>query len=126
MTMNLLLLFCLLAAHFLADYTPLSTPAMLAAKKHGRPFHPIFDHGMWQGIVMFLVMVCFGVPLAPLCFLFAAQVWSHALIDTMKGRLTFYFPNTVGNMANKWFWIVMGADQLLHQAVIILMVYSIA
>ena len=40
----MLLLILLFFSHFLCDFTPLSTPIMLNAKRVGSPLGPIFEH----------------------------------------------------------------------------------
>jgi hypothetical protein len=50
------------------------------------------------------------------------QLVTHFLIDLWKGRMAGWFPK-IQSPENKIHWIVFGADQYLHQVVIILMVY---
>lgn len=126
-----ILLISLFICHFLADYTHLSTGWMLSAKRFGKPFFPIFCHALIHALLMAVVLeVYFYNKLEnynPIAFtfsfvdkLFLFQLITHFLIDVWKGRMNGWFPS-LQSPANKWHWIVFGADQLLHAFVIILM-----
>jgi hypothetical protein len=45
-------LLSLLAIHWAADFTQLSTPTMLAAKRYGMPLFPIWQHALLHGVLM--------------------------------------------------------------------------
>ncbi len=85
----LLIVFVLLVCHYLADY-PLSTPRMLAAKKHGIPLIPIMDHALVHTILMLCALwgfdgfgyVNLSVPL--MMVLLLQQFVSHFCIDVAK------------------------------------------
>lgn len=113
----ILLNFC----HFLADYTPLSNKWMLDAKKYGKPIHPIFMHA-WVHMNLMLVVLIFFTPNMGVFYASILQLISHTIFDTLKGRLAKWVPITADN-TQKWYWIVMGFDQFLHQTVIALMIY---
>jgi hypothetical protein len=123
--MNYLLLIGLFFCHFLADYTPLSTPTMLAAKKLGTPLYPILNHGFVHGLLMGLVLLFYTDNHDLWYGLFAFQVISHTLIDTLKGRMNGWFP-ALQSPANPWHWVVFGFDQFLHAAVIVAMAAIVA
>ena len=114
------LLFALFFCHWLADYTPLSDPKMLAAKRFGRPFAPILVHGVVHGTLMGITLMCFGVETIRVVELYLFQAWSHALIDTAKGRLNARFA-ILQSPANVQHWMVFGLDQYAHTAIILLM-----
>lgn len=112
------ILLALFACHFAADFTPLSTKGMLAAKAVGTPAGPIFLHAGVHGLLQFIVLLPLagGQPAAVVCVL---QTLSHWLIDTSKGRLQAMHPS-LRSAANAGHWVLFGADQLLHAYVIIL------
>lgn len=110
----------LFICHFLADYTHLSTSWMLNANRLGKPFLPILIHAMMHMVLMWAFMAAaYGFTFNVMAIAFF-QLITHFLIDVWKGRMNGWFP-TLQNPANKWHWIVFGADQLLHAIVIILM-----
>lgn len=113
-TILLLLFFC----HFLADFTPLSTPWMLSAKKFGTPVLPILVHAAVHATLMGIALFILGAKNIPT--LFILQLSAHFLTDVLKGRLNFWFP-VFQNPANKQHWVLFGADQYLHAVVIIAM-----
>ncbi len=118
--MNTLLLLSLFFCHFLADYTHLSTNYMLDAKRLGKPFLPILAHACVHGILMFfpLVITLGFTWFVPILVWF--QIITHFFIDVLKGRMNGWFPS-LQSPANKWHWVVFGADQFLHAIVIIIM-----
>jgi len=117
-TLLILLFFC----HFLADFTHLSTSWMLNAKRLGRPIIPILAHALVHTILMGIVLGFFLPMNEPLYWnLLSFQMMTHFLIDLWKGRMNGWFPS-LQSPANKWHWIIFGADQFFHAVVIILMV----
>lgn len=119
LTLTALLLLC----HFAADYTHLSTPWMLSAKRFGTPVTPIIAHAGVHALLMFLVVLFgYGVHAALLVGVF--QFVSHALIDTTKGRINATFP-AVQSSANPAHWYVFGIDQTLHILVILFSVHLV-
>lgn len=119
--MNFLLLILLNIAHFLGDFTHLSTKEMLEAKATGWPLTPIAKHALVHACLMMVVLAFF----TDLSFEFAAmQFISHFVIDTLKGRMNVWFP-VVKDPSKKAHWYLFGADQLLHQIVIIFMVHMV-
>jgi hypothetical protein len=55
---------------------------------------------------------------------FAIETVTHSLIDILKGRINKWFP-VVEDQTKALHWAVMGADQLLHQTVLIVIVFLI-
>ena len=126
MTTVIILFIVLNFCHFLADYTPLSTKEMLAAKRFGKPIAPIFIHALTHTALMGVAILIFtnygtqhsisgGIVLL-------IQAISHTVIDILKGRFAKWIPITADN-TQKWYWMVMGFDQLSHQTIIALMIY---
>lgn len=126
MTTVIILFIVLNFCHFLADYTPLSTKEMLAAKRFGKPIFPIFKHGFVHAGIMGMPLWVMGVwgyfPASIFMEVFFLQLISHTIIDTLKGRFAKWISITADN-TQKWYWIVMGFDQFLHQSIIALMIY---
>lgn len=129
-TPALILFIILNVCHWMADYTHLSTKWMLTAKRTGSPSFPIFCHALIHATLMSIVIFIFitsvthivSLPLNIEFKLFVFQLCTHFLIDTLKGKINVWFPS-VSNQANIKHWYVFGLDQLLHQIVIILMVF---
>jgi hypothetical protein len=117
------LLLALFFCHFLADYTPLSDARMLAAKRVGRPFHPILAHGYVHGVLMGLALYFFGVKVEDAICLGLFQCLTHTGIDVLKGRLNARYA-ILQSPANVQHWIVFGLDQYAHTVVILLMWYA--
>lgn len=121
------LLLSLFFCHFLADFTPLSTPWMLKAKRFGNPLFPIFCHAAIHATLM-CIAISFYVGFDALQFRFDItdklvlfQLFSHFLIDVSKGRITAKYP-LLQDISKPIFWALFGFDQLLHATVIIAMV----
>ncbi len=109
--------------HWIADYTPLSTPWMLKAKRFGIPLLPILAHAGVHAICMLIVMLHL-LPVEKgwlVLQLSGFQLLTHFIIDVLKGKTTYYFPILQDNTKSPY-WTLMGFDQLLHQVVIIIMV----
>lgn len=139
----------LLLCHFLADYTHLSRPWMLKAKSKGKPVFPIFCHAMVHTILMGIVLYFWKYPTNNyvfvdvdgivrhlpcdikyykintdlLCKALFIQLFSHTLIDVTKGYLNRL--NIFKDITKPYFWILHGIDQLLHQLVILYMIYLV-
>lgn len=120
--MEPLLLILLFVCHYLADYTHLSTPDMLAAKRVGYPYYPIFTHAAIHASLMHTVIAFYGVSNIVLLSCSLLQLSSHFIIDVLKGKMNVWFPS-VANPANKEHWYIFGLDQLLHHCVIVAMWY---
>ena len=103
--------------HWAADFTHLSTPWMLDAKRFGKPLLPILAHaGVHTSLFFIAVFALHGLEMAMLAA--AIQLPTHFVIDVLKGRMNGWFPE-LQNFENKFHWMVFGADQFLHQSVII-------
>ncbi|MDR2970776.1 MAG: DUF3307 domain-containing protein [Bacteroidales bacterium] len=137
-----LLLFALNLAHFLGDFTPLNK-WFISAKQYGKPVWLVACHGALNGALYgitvglfilslkylffapFAVNLCtFAVkkllehPLKMILIVFTIETVTHTLIDILKGRINRRFP-VVQNSEKSTHWVVMGADQFLHQVVLI-------
>lgn len=131
MTELLILIATLNVCHYFADYTHLSTNWMLSAKRTGSPMFPIFCHALVHALLMGIVIAVYlkiktGLPIFGDTYdltdtAITFQLVTHFFIDTLKGKLNVCFPE-MANPANKIHWYVFGADQLLHQLVILTMV----
>lgn len=119
-TLLILLFFC----HFLADFTPLSTQWMLNAKRLGTPIEPIFAHACVHYALMAFTLFWFVGLRDPWLWVCICQIqlFSHFIIDVLKGRLNGWFP-VLQSPANKMHWVVFGADQFLHAVVIVIMAH---
>lgn len=125
------ILLALFFCHFLADYTHLSTPWMLNAKRLGKPLFPIFWHALVHANLMWICLEIYGYyylgthpfrwEISVIDELFLFQLITHFIIDVWKGRMNGWFPS-LQSPANKWHWIIFGLDQLFHAVVIIVMV----
>lgn len=126
--MNIGLLVLLFVCHWLADYTHLSRPYMLAAKRIGKPLSPIFHHALMHAFLMGIVCNAYlQLPLFNFQWdlgdkLFLMQLLSHFIIDVWKGKMNVWFPK-LANPANPYHWYIFGFDQSLHILVIIIMWY---
>lgn len=117
-----LLLALLFICHFLADFSPLSTAWMLRAKSTGSPLLPIFVHAGVHALLMFSVLLFFLLP--ELAIKLALLQWlAHFVIDVSKGKMNVFFPS-VTDPKNKSYWMLFGFDQLMHQLVILWMVWA--
>ncbi len=104
--------------HWAADFTHLSTAWMLNAKRFGKPLLPILIHAGVHALLFFVaVFFLHGFDKALLAA--AIQLPTHFAIDLLKGRMSVWFPE-LQSIENKFHWMVFGADQMLHQCVIIL------
>ena len=95
---------------------------MLDAKRLGKPIEPIFIHALIHTILIQIVLVCFVKDWLLIIELMVFQLFTHWIIDILKGRMNGWFPN-LQSPANKFHWYVFGFDQLLHQIVLIVIAY---
>ena len=119
---NFLLLIGLLFLHFVADFTKLSTPNMLSAKRFGTPLLPIFQHGLIHASLMTTYLLIFTQNIQFLGMMFLLECMTHFLIDVLKGKCNKWFP-IVQNPSNVEHWYVFGFDQFLHQIVILIIYF---
>lgn len=121
---NLAVLIGFLLCHWAADFTHLSRPFMLAAKRIGKPLTPIFCHSLIHGFLMSNVAgIVYGMNAAYI--ILAWVTLTHFLIDVWKGKMNVWFPSLL-NPANVFHWWIFGIDQLLHILVIILLTINIS
>lgn len=109
----------LLIGHWLGDYTHLSTPWMLQAKRLGTPIKPIFAHAIVHCILTIIALVIYGVSFKAILFGAAIQLSTHFAIDVWKGRMNGWFPS-LQSPANPFHWYVFGLDQMLHIIVLVI------
>jgi hypothetical protein len=95
---------------------------MLSAKRFGKPLLPILAHAGNHAnqVLWFTFFVVDDLYIAFYAALF--QLVTHFTIDVLKGRLNGWFP-ALQSPANPYHWYVFGADQFLHQLVILLTTY---
>lgn len=117
----MMLFILLLLCHYLGDYTHLSRPFMLAAKRFGKPIGPILLHALVHAVLMASVVFLFSGFRAAMVGLLI-QLVSHFVIDVLKGRMNVWYP-ALQSPANIFHWYVFGFDQTLH-IVIIFLIYS--
>ena len=121
MDMQLLHLFLALnLAHFLGDFTPLNK-WFIQAKRYGSPVYLVAGHGLVNGALYGLTILLF-VNWEAALYAFVIETVTHTLIDVLKGHANRRFP-IVENANKQIYWTMMGFDQLLHQMVLILIVY---
>lgn len=123
-TTTLIAFIALNVCHWLADFTHLSTSWMLNAKKHGKPLYPIFVHALVHAL-LFFVTIWALYDLDKALFAGGFQLITHFFIDLLKGRLNLWFKK-LEDMYARPYWIVMGADQMMHHFVIIITIYLIS
>ena len=120
-TTMFVILFLLMVCHYLADFTALSTGWMLQAKQFGKPLYPILVHASVHALLMGIVLLFF-VDFNVALRLFGIQLIAHFSFDTLKGRLNGRFPS-LQDHAKRGYWMILGFDQFLHHATILVMVY---
>jgi hypothetical protein len=109
--------------HWIGDFTHASRPWMLAAKRTGTPLLPILSHAVVHTLLM--AVACFAIWGADAAIIAAAiQLPTHFAIDVLKGRVNVWFPSVQSSAAYPH-WYVFGADQFLHQVVIIFIASSL-
>ena len=128
------ILIILLVVHWLCDFTPASTPWMLAAKKNGWPIHPIFCHAATHALFTLFIFRVFTKAyyncLFPLSALpdsvFVSMVcaslfilFTHWFFDIVKGMVARFYPST-GDISQKGFWVMLGLDQLAHTLMLVI------
>jgi hypothetical protein len=122
MHVQLCLLLALAFAHFLGDFTPLNK-WMLKAKRYGKPVSLVLAHGAVNG-ALYMLAALFFTDIRMALLAFAIETGTHTAIDVLKGRINQWFP-VVEDRTKAIHWTVMGADQLLHQVVLIMIVFLI-
>lgn len=102
----LIVLVCLTAKHFLADF-PLQSKYMLRKTNQKGWLLPLMAHsathaGMTFVILWSVINIKQALALAALDFVI------HCVVDSAKARLANY------NVFDKRFWVALGLDQMLH------------
>jgi hypothetical protein len=124
----LVLLVAFQVKHFLADY-PLQTPYMLQkCKPYPEYIWPLFAHaGVHAGMTFSLCVLASPFPLMWAaffaCSLASLDFLSHVVIDRLKASPSFlgrWKPN------QSQFWNALGADQMMHQFVMLFIVWRLA
>lgn len=129
--MNLPVLLILLICHWAGDFTHLSRPFMLRAKRLGTPVMPIFYHALVHAVLMAFAVEAyltftvdgynpFEFAATVVDSFFVIQLVSHFFIDLLKGKMNGWFPSLQDSTGYPH-WYVFGLDQLLHISIIILM-----
>ena len=114
-----LLLVLLFAAHFLGDFTPLSTATMQRAKAVGRPLGPIAAHAGVHALLIGLAVLVIAWPGgARYALAVAIAFGTHFTIDWARGRLVAGRPDRF-RPGTQAFWSALGLDQLAHGLVLI-------
>jgi len=114
-----LLLVSLFLAHFLGDFTPLSTRRMQAAKATGRPVGPIAAHaGVHAILVAAAVSISAWPGMTSLIAAMGVEFFTHLGIDWGRGRLGVANP-VISDPQARAFWMALGIDQLAHYLVLV-------
>jgi hypothetical protein len=120
MTGETAVLLCgLFLAHYLGDFTPLSTRRMLEAKSAAKPLWPIAAHaGVHTGLMAMVIALVSRPEGAILALACAIQFVTHFSLDAGRARLGRWRPD-LNDPARSKFWHLLGADQLAHALVLI-------
>ncbi|MDR0725477.1 MAG: DUF3307 domain-containing protein [Prevotellaceae bacterium] len=116
----LILVLVLNLAHFFGDFTSLNR-WFIVAKRYGKPVYMVAGHGAVNG-ALYGMAVWLIVDLQTAMIAFSVETLTHTLIDVLKGRINRRFP-VVEDSTKAIHWTVMGVDQLLHQMVLIFIVF---
>jgi hypothetical protein len=109
----------LFLAHFLGDFTRLSTKRMQKAKATGRPVGPILAHGAVHGFLVGIAVAAVASPgMSVLIAAMGVEFVTHFGIDWIRGRLGEGRPN-FSSPESPAFWTVLGLDQLAHYLVLL-------
>ena len=106
-------------AHYLGDFTPLSTPRMLEAKTNGQPMWLIAAHALVHTGLVALVILAVAFPAWSILALAAAiEFVTHFDIDAGRAKLGQRLPE-MNNPGHNVFWYALGFDQFAHAIVLI-------
>jgi hypothetical protein len=109
----------LFLAHFLGDFTRLSTNRMQEAKATGRPVGPIVAHGAVHAVLVGIAVAAAAWPgVSVLVAAMGVEFVTHFGIDWIRGRLGDGRP-TLSSPESPAFWTVLGLDQLAHYLVLL-------
>lgn len=113
------LLLGFLVAHYLGDFTPLATERMQAAKAEGGPMGPVAQHAAVHGLLVGAVAALVARPgWQALALAAGVEFASHFLVDAGRARITARV-EALRDPDRRLFWAVLGADQLIHGAVLV-------
>jgi hypothetical protein len=122
---NIFLVLTLFLAHYLGDFTHLSTPKMLEAKRFADKKMPILAHAFVHAILQAFVFAVFGFSVNAVASSFFAHLFFHFCIDVWKGKMNANF-EILQNPAKKPHWYIFGLDQFFHQVTILIVVYLLS
>ncbi|MBI4514167.1 MAG: DUF3307 domain-containing protein [Gemmatimonadetes bacterium] len=110
----------LLVAHYLGDFTPLSTARMLEAKYSGGPLSPIAGHAAVHALLVALAVIVFvrSSPWLPAAIAAPIEFATHFSIDAMRARLGRRIP-ALRDPGQNVYWYAFGIDQLAHALVLV-------
>lgn len=113
------LLACLFVAHYLGDFTPLSTGRMLEAKAAGGPISLIASHAGVQAVLVGIVVAAAtGFEASLVGAAITIEFLTHFAIDFVRGRLGARFLK-IRDASHRAFWWGLGLDQLAHYLVLL-------
>lgn len=113
------LLVLLFVAHFLGDFTPLVTQAMLKAKAAGAPLGPFVRHAAIHGCLVALAVSAVARPdLGLLALAAGLEFGGHLSIDWIRAQAGQKWP-AQANPSTQTYWTALGLDQLAHALVLI-------
>jgi hypothetical protein len=106
-------------AHYLGDFTPLSTPRMLAAKTNAKPMWLIAAHALVHTLLVALVILIVVFPSWSVLALAAAiECVTHFVLDASRARLGRRVP-ALNDPSRNIFWYSLGLDQFAHALVLL-------
>lgn len=109
----------LLVAHFLADFTPLSTPRMLEAKATATSPGWILLHAGVHAVLISLAVWAVARPGWSLIGVaFGVELSTHFAIDYVRAKLGVRIPS-LADASERPFWHALGLDQLAHGLVLV-------
>jgi len=105
--------------HYLGDFTPLSTPGMLAAKANAKPIWLIAAHALVHTVLVASVILIVVFP-AWLILALAAGIEfvTHFVLDAGRAKLGRRVP-ALNDPTRNVFWYVLGLDQFAHALVLV-------
>jgi len=106
-------------AHYLGDFTPLSTPGMLAAKANAKPMWLIAAHALVHTLLVALAILIVVFPSWSILALAAAiEFVTHFVLDASRARLGRRVP-ALNDPNRNIFWYFLGLDQFAHALVLL-------
>ena len=106
-------------AHYLGDFTPLSTPRMLAAKVNAKPMWFIAAHALVHTVLVALVILVVVFPAWSILALASGiEFVTHFVFDAGRAKLGRRLP-PLNDPTHNVFWYSLGFDQFVHALVLI-------